>query len=114
MLAVLLTILSFRADAQEADANTISLASGTPDSYAIQQGDTLWEISSTFLGNPYYWPQLWSINEQVTNPHWIYPGNRIIFRPGTVLSPPELTLQRGASGRAGYVGSYSTVAPPRV
>ena len=55
------------------------------------------------MGNPYYWPQLWSINEQVTNPHWIYPGNRIVFRAGTVLSPPELTLQAGASGRDGYV-----------
>jgi hypothetical protein len=105
MLAVLLTILSFRADAQEADANTISLASGPPDSYTIQQGDTLWEISSSFMGNPYYWPQLWSLNEQVTNPHWIYPGNRIVFRPGTVLSPPELTLEQSASGsgRDGYV-----------
>jgi hypothetical protein len=81
----------------------LAIASGPPDFYAIQQGDTLWEISSTFLGNPYYWPQLWSINEQVTNPHWIYPGNRIVFRPGTVLSPPELTLQPGASGRDGYV-----------
>jgi hypothetical protein len=103
MLAVLLAILTFRADAQEADANVIALGAGPPDYYAIQQGDTLWEISSTFMGNPYYWPQLWSINEQVTNPHWIYPGNRIVFRPGTVLSPPELTLQTQSSGRDGYV-----------
>jgi hypothetical protein len=103
MLAVLLSILSLRATAQEATANTISLGPRAPDAYAIQQGDTLWEISSTFMGNPYYWPQLWSLNEQVTNPHWIYPGNRIVFRPGTVLSPPELTLEAGSSGRDGYV-----------
>ncbi len=103
MLALLLMILSFRAHAQESTASVIALAARPPDYYAIQQGDTLWEISSTFMGNPYYWPQLWSINEQVTNPHWIYPGNRIVFRAGTVLSPPELTLEAGVSGRDGYV-----------
>jgi LysM repeat protein len=103
MLAFLLMLFSFRATAQEASASMIALAARPPDYYAIQQGDTLWEISSTFMGNPYYWPQLWSINEQVTNPHWIYPGNRIVFRAGTVLSPPELTLEAGESGRDGYV-----------
>ena len=29
-----------------------------PEYYIVQPGDTLWEISSTFLGNPYYWPRL--------------------------------------------------------
>ena len=53
-----------------------------PDQYLIQPGDTLWDISSKFLGNSENWPRLWSINEQITNPHWIYPGNRIVFEIG--------------------------------
>jgi hypothetical protein len=61
----------------------------TPDFYVIQQGDTLWDISTRFLGDPYQWPQLWSYNEYITNPHWIYPGNRIYFQLGDQLTPPS-------------------------
>ena len=69
-----------------------------PEYYIVQRGDTLWEISSTFLGNPYYWPRLWSINEYITNPHWIYPGNRIVFRMGTLLDPPSVELDAKRDG----------------
>ncbi len=75
--------------------------SGAPEYYTVQTGDTLWDISSKFLGNPYYWPRLWSINEQITNPHWIYPGNRIRFTLGTLLEPPQVGLE-GEAGRDGY------------
>jgi len=69
-----------------------------PDVYVIQRGDTLWDISFRFLGNPYYWPRLWSINDYVTNPHWIYPGNRIVFRPGTLLDPPRVNFEDKGGG----------------
>jgi hypothetical protein len=62
---------------------------GLPDYYVVQPGDTLWEIAQKFLGDAYYWPRLWSVNEQITNPHWIYPGNYIYFRMGTEIGPPE-------------------------
>lgn len=65
---------------------------GPPDYYIVQPGDTLWEISNRFLGNPFYWPRLWSINEYITNPHWIYPGNRVVFRLGSVVEPPHIDL----------------------
>ena len=60
------------------------------DFYVIQEGDTLWDISSRFLGDPYEWPELWSFNEYITNPHWIYPGNRIYFNLGDALNPPSV------------------------
>lgn len=72
-----------------------------PDRYIIQPGDTLWDISSAFMGDAYYWPRLWSFNDYITNPHWIYPGNVIVFRPGTLLEPPNLEL--GEQPRQGYV-----------
>lgn len=62
---------------------------GAPDYYEIQEGDTLWDISTRFLGDPHAWPELWSINDYITNPHWIYPGNRIYFRLGDNLNPPS-------------------------
>ena len=44
-----------------------------------------------FFGDPEYWQTLWSINNQeITNPHYIYPGQSLKFQPGTDLRPPSL------------------------
>lgn len=45
--------------------------------YTIQRGDTLWDISEHFFDSPWLWPDLWSENRHIANPHWIYPGERI-------------------------------------
>lgn len=49
--------------------------------YTIKKGDTLWDISSQFLKDPFLWPKLWHRNPYITNPHWIYPGNPIRLSP---------------------------------
>jgi len=45
--------------------------------YTVQSGDTLWDLSGQFFDSPWLWPDLWSENSQISNPHWIYPGERI-------------------------------------
>jgi len=45
--------------------------------YTIKKGDTLWDISSKFLKDPFLWPKLWERNPYITNPHLIFPGNAI-------------------------------------
>src|SRR5512136_801156 len=45
--------------------------------YTIKKGDTLWDISSKFLKDPFLWPKLWERNPYITNPHLIFPGNSI-------------------------------------
>jgi len=45
--------------------------------YTIQKGDTLWDLSHRFLDSSWQWPDLWSENSQISNPHRIYPGDRI-------------------------------------
>ncbi len=45
--------------------------------YIIQKGDTLWDLSEKFSDTPWQWPDLWKENEQIKNPHLIYPGQKI-------------------------------------
>ena len=48
-----------------------------PETYIVQEGDTLWDISTVFLRDPWYWPEIWFKNPQVENPHLIYPGDTL-------------------------------------
>lgn len=59
------------------NAQAAELRPGHPDSYNVKEGDTLWDISSTFLRDPWLWPELWHVNPQIDNPHLIYPGDTI-------------------------------------
>lgn len=66
----------------------------TEEVYTIKQGDTLWDISSRFLKNPFLWPKLWQRNPYITNPHWIYPGQPIRISPQEELKKVEETRPR--------------------
>src|SRR5215471_18432603 len=60
--------------------------------HVVKQGETLSGIAGEVLKNPRLWPQLWEQNEHIINPHWIYPNDKVLIRPVTVLSeakPPE-------------------------
>lgn len=57
--------------------------------YTIKKGDTLWGISERFIKDPYYWPTLWSHNPEITNPHLIYPGQKVRLYDGRIELIPE-------------------------
>ena len=61
----------------------------TAESYAIQRGDTLWDLAGKWLGDPHLWPQVWDQNRYILDSHWIYPGDPLAVpgRPNVV--PPE-------------------------
>lgn len=90
-LSALLLTFSIGVSAQEQPM----LRDDVPDTYTVVKGDTLWDISATFLKNPWMWPEIWHVNTQIENPHLIYPGDviRLVYMEGK----PRLTLD--TSGR---------------
>jgi hypothetical protein len=59
--------------------------------HEVKTGDTLWEISDAYLGTPWVWPSVWKSNEEIQNPHRIFPGDKLFVSPNEmrVLSEEE-------------------------
>jgi len=70
------------------------LADNYPNSYTVVRGDTLWDISARFLRDPWLWPEVWQVNEQIANPHLIYPGDIITLV--WIDGKPQLRLGSGS------------------
>ncbi len=93
----------------QAIAEEPELRANYPEQHIVVKGDTLWDISNTFLSNPWMWPEIWHVNPQIENPHLIYPGDviRLVYfdgKPRVVvdtsnrvvkLSPQIRTLDSG-------------------
>jgi hypothetical protein len=80
-----------------------------PDSYVVRPGDTLWDISSMFLRDPWLWPEIWQINQQVENPHLIFPGD-ILSLAYLDDGRPVIQLERGPV-TAGGAGGFERLSP---
>ncbi|WP_074383689.1 LysM peptidoglycan-binding domain-containing protein [Acinetobacter pseudolwoffii] len=61
------------------NVNPPALKASAPNIYVVKKGDTLWDISKRFLKNPVRWPEIWASNKHVKNPHWIFPGDRLLM-----------------------------------
>lgn len=61
--------------------------------YIVQKGDTLWSISETLFGDSLFWPKIWALNRQgILNPHFITPGMKVRFFPGSQEYTPTLSV----------------------
>jgi hypothetical protein len=87
---------------EEAAAETSTsqpvLNPSAPQKYVVQRGDTLWDIASKFLRDPWFWPEIWYVNPQIENPHLIYPGDTLSLGVGA-NGQPVVSLERGANAR---------------
>jgi LysM repeat protein len=70
-----------------------------PNTYVVKRGDTLWDISSMFLRDPWLWPEIWHVNPTVANPHLIYPGDTLTLVYGAPGSAPQIYLVPGNAVR---------------
>lgn len=61
------------------NVNPPALKANAPNVYIVKKGDTLWDISKKFLKNPYRWREIWASNKYIKNPHWIYPGDKLLM-----------------------------------
>jgi hypothetical protein len=99
----------------EGSAATADQGLGTvppPDTYTVRPGDTLWDLSGRFLNNPWYWPKVWSFNPDITNPHWIEPGNVLKFYPSQDEAPTRVEpIASTGSGSAGAVAPSGSEEP---
>lgn len=66
-------------------------AGPTPELHVVRSGDTLWGICSLYFGDPWQWPKIWSYNPQITNPHWIYPGDLVRLLPRGMFAEQQQT-----------------------
>jgi len=99
LIALLLQATSAGADETDRfgpDIIPAGKAVGTQRVYVVDVGDTLWDIAGIFYGEPLEWPLLWSFNPQVTNPHWIFPGDMIFLDPPRLVQKKEVLNLQGS------------------
>jgi len=97
-LVLLTTLVTFAGGLAAQQGGGVALNPSHPDTYVVKRGDTLWDIAAMFLREPWYWPEIWYVNPQIENPHWIFPGD--VLSLVYVDGKPQLRMQRGqaASG----------------
>ena len=88
----------------------IALAKEEPIIYTVEQGDTLWGLSQRFIKDPHYWPNLWSNNPDIGNPHLIYPGQKLRIYKGRIEIIP---VGEGEDGGTNDIGA-AVVTPDEI
>lgn len=56
------------------------------DNYTVKPGDNLSQISANILGSSTYWPKLWAVNSQLSNPHLIAENSQLSINANGDLS----------------------------
>jgi hypothetical protein len=68
-------------------------------SYIIKNYDTLWDLAYKFYKDPEQWPKIWKENNYIKDPHWIYPGHRLVI--------PDVYTQNNSNEEISLYKDYS-------
>ncbi|HTV19028.1 MAG TPA: LysM peptidoglycan-binding domain-containing protein [Polyangiaceae bacterium] len=82
--------------------------------HIVKKGDTLWGITGEHFEDPRDWPQVWSYNPQLQNPHWIYPGDQLRLGAPVAADATTPGAVRGGTLGTGLVKRTALVPPETV
>lgn len=111
-----LALIALLAASFAATAADVQLRKDAPTKHVVVKGDTLWDISATFLKTPWKWPEIWQNNKShIKNPHWIYPGDVVYLvqtpnGPRLVVNGPE-TIKLSPTVRSEPIEDAPTPIP---
>lgn len=57
--------------------------------YKVMKGDTLWDISTKEIQDPFLWPKIWKENPEIKNPNRISPEQTIKIPTGLLRSKEQ-------------------------
>jgi hypothetical protein len=87
-------------------------AGPVPELHVVRKGDTLWDICWYYFNDPWQWPKVWSYNPQISNPHWIYPGDLVRLLPRGVFAGQEQAPEQGSGAAPPTPGVPENVSAP--
>ncbi|NRA23642.1 MAG: LysM peptidoglycan-binding domain-containing protein [Oleispira sp.] len=88
----------------------LALKEGAPERYTVKKGDTLWGIAERFTDDAWQWPNIWYQNDQIDNPHLIFPEDTI----GLVSINGEIKVaivKRGIESRTVKITPTARIEP---
>ena len=90
-----------------------SLAAAAPGTltYVVQPGDNLWDLAAAHLGSPLRWYELYSLNQDRTEPGGEALVNPNLIYPGWTLEFPAGTTGLAGTSAAGAPSSSGGVTP---
>jgi hypothetical protein len=84
-----------------------------PRTHTVVRGDNLWDLSQTYLGNPFLWPEIYRLNRDVVeDPHWIYPGEILRLPGGDTTAVPNIAVIPDSTRIQGPETPTIAVQPP--